>query len=230
MSERVHPAEPDQRPASVAELLERRSRLEEWLERLEGTPNANPKVVERIRRDYRERLDDVLGELGRNLGALREERTRLDEALAAAESSAAEARDRLEESELRHRIGELTEEQWNERSAGLHESVADAERHRDEIRHDIRDLDQVIDRIGGDGPVDPPAGEPRAESAPPEPVHAEAEFLEDLDRAIQSLGPQTDDEPDPEAVRPKPGSKCAECGYTNDVEAWYCGVCGVDLA
>ena len=35
------------------------------------------------------------------------------------------------------------------------------------------------------------------------------------------------DKPD---TRPTVGTKCVECGYTNDSTAWYCGVCGVSLA
>jgi hypothetical protein len=40
----------------------------------------------------------------------------------------------------------------------------------------------------------------------------------------------TDDEADEDVdTSPKPGIKCAECGYTNDVSAWFCGVCGADI-
>lgn len=28
---------------------------------------------------------------------------------------------------------------------------------------------------------------------------------------------------------PPPGLKCGECGYTNDLSAWFCGVCGADV-
>jgi hypothetical protein len=59
-----------------------------------------------------------------------------------------------------------------------------------------------------------------------------AGFLEELDRALND-----ESEGDPaftltEAeldTRPKPGVKCPDCGYTNDPQAWYCGVCGADL-
>lgn len=67
-----------------------------------------------------------------------------------------------------------------------------------------------------------------------------AEFLEELDRAISDANekrPEPAAEPDPDAtvetadaqVNAAKGLKCAECGYTNDPTAWYCGVCGVDL-
>lgn len=69
------------------------------------------------------------------------------------------------------------------------------------------------------------------------------EFLEELDRAISasqeeraghqaaSDAPADAGSPAAEAdsTVPNKGLKCAECGYTNDPSAWYCGVCGVDL-
>jgi hypothetical protein len=64
----------------------------------------------------------------------------------------------------------------------------------------------------------------------------EFEFLKQLDRAISGhddapdTSPTANSEEDTEQFRPTPGTKCPECGYTNDPEAWYCGVCGVDLA
>jgi hypothetical protein len=68
-------------------------------------------------------------------------------------------------------------------------------------------------------------------------------FLEELDRAIAAssgavpVEPEVENEmegvqPQPEEpdTAPPPGLKCGECGYTNDATAWYCEVCGVDLA
>jgi hypothetical protein len=69
-------------------------------------------------------------------------------------------------------------------------------------------------------------------SSPPD----DFEFLKQLDRAISgsdeaaSTEAAVNGEEDTEQFRPTPGTKCPECGYTNDPEAWYCGVCGVDLA
>jgi hypothetical protein len=59
-----------------------------------------------------------------------------------------------------------------------------------------------------------------------------ADFLEELDRALNDESASdpaytlTEAELD---TRPKPGVKCPDCGYTNDPQAWYCGVCGADL-
>lgn len=38
-----------------------------------------------------------------------------------------------------------------------------------------------------------------------------------------------DAEEEEDDTSPKPGLKCGECGYTNDLSAWFCGVCGADV-
>jgi hypothetical protein len=74
------------------------------------------------------------------------------------------------------------------------------------------------------------AGEEDGEDA--EPGLPPADFLEELDRALSDEPAEdpaytlTEAELD---TRPQPGVKCPDCGYTNDPQAWYCGVCGADL-
>lgn len=87
-----------------------------------------------------------------------------------------------------------------------------------------------------------PAARPAAETATlgfeevlPEPAALDdgLEFLEELDRALAASTEDPEEEEEAgeeEDTRPGKGTKCPECGYTNDVEAWYCGVCGIDLA
>jgi chromosome segregation ATPase len=52
-------------------------------------------------------------------------------------------------------------------------------------------------------------------------------FLDRIDRALAS--PEVESDILSEDTAPKPGIKCAECGYTNDLSAWFCGVCGADI-
>ncbi len=63
----------------------------------------------------------------------------------------------------------------------------------------------------------------------PEVEETEA-FLTEIDRALAAAGGQDVSSDDGEAdTAPKPGVKCGECGYTNDINAWFCGVCGADV-
>jgi hypothetical protein len=61
-------------------------------------------------------------------------------------------------------------------------------------------------------------------------------FLQEIDRSLsgapETQEPSAADEGTSETeedTSPKPGLKCAECGYTNDLSAWFCGVCGADV-
>jgi hypothetical protein len=59
-------------------------------------------------------------------------------------------------------------------------------------------------------------------------------FLAEIDRALTGAGDDTFQTTPSMSVAaedtaPKPGLKCGECGYTNDLGAWFCGVCGADV-
>jgi hypothetical protein len=59
-------------------------------------------------------------------------------------------------------------------------------------------------------------------------------FLAEIDRALTGSGDDTFQTTPSltvaaEDTAPKPGLKCGECGYTNDLGAWFCGVCGADV-
>jgi len=59
-------------------------------------------------------------------------------------------------------------------------------------------------------------------------------FLAEIDRALTGTSDDTFQTTPSmslaaEDTAPKPGLKCGECGYTNDLGAWFCGVCGADV-
>jgi DNA repair exonuclease SbcCD ATPase subunit len=333
----------------VATLLEERTRLQDWLAKLESAgAGANPRVVERVRNDYSDRLGTTLARLSEHLDSLRGEREGVEQRVGAAEQAHEEAQEQLEEQRLRNAIGELEAEEWEEREPSLTEAVERTAAELESLREEMRRLDELLAQIqngaarvaaaeestpqaGAEVPLAPPeealegegeavaaadgdAGEsePAAASEESEPRPAEVlgdpltdldatgtlavgesleeareelpesdelsflegvasssdeestaeegtrpsdlDFLMELDRAISGSGEAeavTDSdvpaagpaqyEPDaarasaggdenPEDFKPTPGAKCPECGYTNDPDAWYCGVCGVDLA
>lgn len=229
-------------PAAVADLMDRRARITEWLARLDAAPASNPRAAERVRADFRQRLEAVMSELSEHHEALREQRRHLARSLAEAEATEQTARDQLDEAELRHRIGEIEADEWEERRRALESTASQAAEQVLSIREDTARLDEVLGGLEGgvDTIQSPPSDAPiridaqavgeatenaRAEASTPAPA-ADGDdgsgggFLDDLDRAIESSAD----------TRPRPGTKCPECGYTNDSDAWYCGVCGVDLA
>ena len=270
------PEAPDDSRGEVAELLERRDAIQTWLDRLESQrPTASGKVLERVRADYEGRLRETLEALRAHREAVEGELVDAEARLQEAALSRAEAGDSLEEGHLRHRIGELPDDEWDRRRTALEETAEHAHRLELQTEAEVRRLRELLEQLGArpaapaadptpqpeplyERPEEPTSGsvnaldsDIRLESGTsdlPEPwaldppdVTLEAgsasqqadAFLADLDRALQdenepaSAGDPPDGE-DPETL-PKPGLKCPECGYTNDISAWFCGVCGADI-
>ena len=126
---------------SIEPLLQERQKIEHWLHRLKTAADKTPQHVrEKVERDYKNRLDEVVAELHSYSDELTEalERHRtVREGLAAQESDAAE---RLAEAELRHAVGEFDETRWSEEKAEISESLA-------KIREELQSLDAEIARL-----------------------------------------------------------------------------------
>jgi regulator of replication initiation timing len=217
-------------------------------------------VAERVRSDYEARLRETVEALSEHLSGLQVELERLRTELHASGSRYELAVDRLEEARLRHRIGETEAAEWEARRAELEDAVNTAGAEREEVSSELQRMEQLVEQLQRSGAAAPAEDwlpvlsdpEPRAAGPSPAPeavapvelavveedtAAADADqdlaFLEELDRALTTSG---DDEAGMAAgntdagMRPAAGVRCPECGYTNDSTAWYCGVCGVDLA
>jgi hypothetical protein len=236
---------------TVDDLLAQRSQILGWLSRLDEVGDAESRrVVDRVRDDYQRRLESVLEELSAHVESLRTELAGASERRQRAEQRHAEADDALGEARLRHRIGELDGPAWEARRSELEAAVQEAAAQREEAAAEVARLEEILGQIASEdearAPVvalpptaeaEEPAPQPSAGTAeadtllePPAP-EGDLAFLEELDRAIAASDESTDPhEAGEEGERAPKGVKCPDCGYTNDVEAWYCGVCGVDLA
>lgn len=234
----------------IRTLLERRAQVQQWLQRLDDIGvEAESRVVRRVRADYEQRLDEVLRELGDHQETLQSDVAELRERLRLSGERHEEAVDALDEARLRNRIGEIGAEEWEERRPELEQAVAESEAARDEASLELARREELLAEIQDAAAHEATAGVRAAEpwlelptldqpddtneAAPADaPLLDGGEpqgggFLEDLDRAIGAGAADGEEEID---TRPPPGVKCPDCGYTNDANAWYCGVCGVDLA
>ncbi|HUE95741.1 MAG TPA: hypothetical protein VMN39_03745, partial [Longimicrobiaceae bacterium] len=198
--------------------------------------------------------------------------------LEAAENERAGTSDRLEEAHLRHRIGELSEEEWDRQRLELEEAAETAHDVERESAGHVTRLRELLVQLGDSDLAQLEAGDaapledsdlPRLEEREgaewadaPLPLLPGIEefgavtetsdlaestdtegFLADIDRVLSDgedasaegeeastagaeRGPDGEAEAD---TSPRPGLKCPECGYTNDISAWFCGVCGADI-
>ena len=237
---------------AVGTLREQRAQLQGWLARLEDlSADVSARVAERVRSDYTERLRGVMEALAGHRDAIGRELDTVRAELAAAEARFAAAMDELDETRLRHQIGELDTGAWDTRRPQLENAVKDADRATDQSRLAAERLRDLLAEIEGvrdtgarrdvapeSGPA-PVADEPRQESvaAPARPIAAERDdteesddfaFLQELDRAIAGSpsGRGTAAAPEAGAVAVL---ACKECGSSNDPQSWYCEVCGVEL-
>lgn len=176
MSEQ-HPADASPSPEAARALIAERDRLRAWIGQLEAHGSEAPThVLERVRGDYQDRLQRVTAELGEHLDTLRQSLSGLRELQAAADVQLGAARDALAEARLRHLIGELEPEAWEERRPALEAAVDAGERECTEAGDEVARLVELVAEI--EGAETAPAEAPVAAEEPVAQVHDDAEELE----------------------------------------------------
>lgn len=153
----------------VHELVRQRDQLRAWIAKLDEVQGtAASRVTERVRADYQDRLRRVTEDLSAHAD---EVRRGLDDArgqLAAAEERRTHAIDALEETRLRHVIGELDEGAWNQARQPLEAETAAAEEAVAHAQAEVERLSTLSSEI--DAGAAQPEPEPEAPAAAPAPV------------------------------------------------------------
>lgn len=132
---------------SASDLLAQRTQLQEWLQRLDGVDDIPLQVARRVRADYEQRLAAVVAELSAHRDSLAADRESLDETLLAAAERHDAASDALEEARLRHRIGEISEEDWEARRPQLESEVESASSEREATEREIAALEELLGQL-----------------------------------------------------------------------------------
>lgn len=148
----------------VHELVRQREQLRAWISKLdEVRTDAPSRVAERVRADYEERLRRVTEELSAHGEEIQRALEEQRQALAAAEERRAHAGDALEETRLRHLIGELDEGAWEQARQPLEAEAAAADEAVARARAEVERLAALSGDVAGG--ATPGAEEP--ETAPP---------------------------------------------------------------
>lgn len=156
---------------AVEKLIEQRRLFQDWLEKLDaGVEGMPPRVVERVRNDYRGRLQQVLSELGEQQDAVRDALLEAEGRHSAVESQQQVKREELAELKLRRHVGEVEDQPFKEMNASLRAAIdaltkdlAAALRDRERFEEIL----EVILRAEGPPADEAPAPEPAAEEPPP---------------------------------------------------------------
>lgn len=109
-------------------LVSQRDQLRAWIAKLDEVQTAAPsRVTERVRADYQDRLRRVTEDLSAHGEEIRRGLEEVRGQLAAAEERRTHAADALEETRLRHLIGELDDAAWERARQPLEDEAAAAD-------------------------------------------------------------------------------------------------------
>lgn len=140
-------------PEAIQGLLEKRGTFQEWLSRLgELGSEFRPEVAEKVRNDYAGRLAAVETELEGHrseLEAVLAERTEAVEKVANQHDARSAE---LEETQLRHVVGEFDDEEWELRRAEHQAEIDEMEAELTAQRSAVEALDSVLAELSGAGP------------------------------------------------------------------------------
>jgi hypothetical protein len=139
-------------PEAIQGLLEKRGTFQEWLNRLDELGSEfRPEVAEKVRSDYAGRLAAVETELEGHrseLEAVLAERTEAVEKVAGQHDARTAE---LEETQLRHVVGEFDDEEWELRRAEHQAEIDEMEVELTAQRSAVEALDTVLAELSGAG-------------------------------------------------------------------------------
>lgn len=170
----MKPDDPTAAGGAVTDLIRQRDQLRGWIRKLDEVGTGAPdRVALRVRADYEDRLRRVTESLSEHRGEIEQDLAARRGELVEAESRLAAAGDALDEMRLRHAIGELTPEAWEESRPSLEGEVGDAERRLESVRAEVERLSQLLAETAAE-PVAEAEEEAPAPEAEPEPEVAPA--------------------------------------------------------
>jgi septal ring factor EnvC (AmiA/AmiB activator) len=203
--------------ATIEELLEQRMQYEAWLAKLDASGDkAPPTVRQRVRGDYEARLQQVMEQLRSRGAAISEELERHHASQAELDRERRAAEEALAEAEVRHSVGEYTQEEWRQVNE-------DSRRKIEQLRSRLRSIGAEITRLTElQASVAAPRGVPST-SAPTRTAAPRPEAVEQAPLVTHIAEPM--EEPDPQSrvaqqapkVEPEPAAPADELAFLKSV-------------
>ena len=155
-------SESDASLAQVDQLLQQRAQYEQWLAKLTGAGSRAPEAVRtKVRGDYESRLNAVVDELRKHASAVEGALSGHRQSLAELEARRADIEERLSEAEIRHSVGEYSEDEWGAVGSEAESALEEIGRRAGHEEGEINRLADVLQLIAR------PVG---AQAAPPVPT------------------------------------------------------------
>ena len=186
---------------TIEALLEQRTQYEEWLAKLDSSGDkAPPAVRERIRGDYEARLQGVMEQLRGRGSAISEELERHHASQAELDRQRRAAEEALAESEVRHSVGEYTEDEWRRLSDQSRREIEQLRAQLRSIGAEITRLTQVQSLVAAPRTAAPASTPPAAAHRPaPKP-----EVIEQAPFVTHVADPMADPAAPPPRTAPQP--------------------------
>jgi hypothetical protein len=181
---------------TIEALLEQRTQYEEWLAKLDTSGDKVPPAVrQRVRADYEARLQSVMEQLRGRGSAIGEELERQHASQAELDRQRRAAEEAMAESEVRHSVGEYTEDEWRRVSNQSRQEI-------EQLRAQLRSIGTEITRLTQ---VQALIVSPRSGSAPaaPRPA-ARPEVIEQAPLVTHVADPMADPAAPPPRSAPSP--------------------------
>lgn len=191
-------------PEAIQALLEKRGTFQDWLSRLDQLgSDFRPEVAEKVRLDYESRLTTVEGELEGHRteleSALAERAEAVDQIASRHDSRAAE----LEETQLRHVVGEFDDAEWDKRRGEQQALIDELEADLTAQRSAVESLQTVLGELTGAAAAAATASVEAEPPIPEELVAAEDEWPEPEPAVeVEEPEPEAADEPDAWMTQP----------------------------
>jgi len=154
--------------SEIETLLANRQQLVEWLARLDAAGSRAPDVVRsKVRSDYQGRLGQVVAQLSTHRDVIADTLSGLRDQVSQIESLRDEEANIRAEAELRHAVGEYSDDEWQLVELESSGKIAGFEHEIEKLSKEIHRLEEVLslivpERSSGNGPKP----EPEPESAP----------------------------------------------------------------
>ena len=127
----------------IKQLRDEKLKVEQWLERLAAPDNKTPEQVrDRVRDDYKGRLDQVVAELQGHSAAISDALGQQRELRGGLAKQEGDAMEKLAEAELRHSVGEYGEDEWTKLESEIGATL-------DKVRGDLAGIDAEIADLEG---------------------------------------------------------------------------------
>lgn len=185
---------------TIEALLEERSKYEEWILRLDTSGDkASPAVRQRVRGDYEARLEAVMEQLRGREAAIAEELERQHASQAELDRERRSAEEALAEAEVRHTVGEYTEDEWRRLNEQSRKEI-------DQLRSRLRAIGAEITRLNEvQALIASPRGGSAAPPPPPAPQRAPRPEIIEESPFVTHLAEEPNLIPPPQATKDDSG-------------------------